>query len=100
MQNAREVQGVGHGSQSTKYEVSLTAGLRDTSGTYWEETFKAPCLEDSRIPGMMGIKSLKANDALIRCRTGEIWFLGSGGVEIKASPGSRHFQMKEAPSGH
>ena len=49
---------------------------------------------------MMGIKSLKANDALIRCKTGEIWFLGSGGVKIEASPGSRHFQMKEAASGH
>ena len=48
----------------------------------------------------MGIKSLKANDALIRCKTGEIWFLGSGGVKIEASPGSRHFQMREALSGH
>eukprot|EP00973_Karenia_brevis_P027707 3819092-Karenia_brevis.AAC.1 len=48
----------------------------------------------------MGIKSLRRNDAVIRCKTGEIWFLGKGGVKIEASPGSRHFQMKEAKSGH
>ena len=48
----------------------------------------------------MGIQSLERNDALIRCKTGEIWFLGQGGVHIQPSPGSRHFQMKKARSGH
>ena len=48
----------------------------------------------------MGIQSLKRNNALIMCRTGEIWFLGEGGAEVKLAPGSRHFQMVEAPSGH
>ena len=52
------------------------------------------------MPGLLGIRSLKKCDALIRCKTGEIWFLGKGGVEVKPSPGSRCFQMKEAPSGH
>ena len=96
----RNVQGVGNGSQQANYEVCLAAGIQDTEGRYYEEKYKAPCLEGSGIPGLMGIISLERNDALIRCSTGEMWFLGPGGVEIKASPGSRHFQMRKAKSGH
>ena len=55
---------------------------------------------NSGIPGLMGIQSLERNNALIRCRTGEIYFLGEGGADIKASPGSRHFQMKKGKTGH
>ena len=29
-----------------------------------------------------------------------MWFLGRGGADIKPSPGSRHFQMRKAKSGH
>ena len=96
----RSVQGVGNGAQQAHYEVSLAAGIQDTEGRFYEETYQAPCLEGSGIPGLMGIISLERNDALIRCKTGEMWFLGPGGVEIKASPGSRHFQMRKAKSGH
>ena len=96
----RTAQGVGHGVQSTDYMISLTAGLEDVHGNRYEETYEAPCLDNSSCPGLMGIQSLKRNDALIRCSTGEMWFLGKGGVEINASPGSKHFQMKLAPSGH
>ena len=96
----RVVAGVGQGTPSTNYGVSLTTGLQDTSGNFHEEKFEAPCLENSSVPGLMGIKSLRRNDALIRCKTGEIWFLGQGGVKIEPSPGSRHFQMREAKSGH
>ena len=100
MQKPRSVQGVGNGSQPAQYQATLTAGLQDTSGQYFEEKFVAPCLENSGVPGLMGIQSLERNDALIRCKTGEIWFLGSGGVRIEASPGSKHFQMRKARSGH
>ena len=96
----RHVSGVGQGSQKTDTKVILTVGMVDTSGQYWEEKFEAPCLPDSRVPGLMGIDSMKHNDVLYRCKTGEIWFLGKGGVKIEPSPGSRHFQMKESKSGH
>ena len=91
---------MGQGSQKTDTKVILTIGMVDTSGQYWEEKFEAPCLPDSGVPGLMGIDSMKHNDVLYRCKTGEIWFLGKGGVKIEPSPGSRHFQMKESKSGH
>ena len=96
----RHVSGVGQGSQKAVDKVVLTTGLVDTSGQHWEETFSAPCLPNSAVPGLMGIDSLEQNDALIRCKTGEIWFLGKGRVKIEPSPGSRHFQMKKAKGGH
>ena len=60
----RHVAGVGNGSQQANYEVELSTGMIDTSGVYHEEVFKAPCLENSGVPGLMGIQSLERNDAL------------------------------------
>jgi hypothetical protein len=100
LERPREVQGVGNGSQTASYSVTLQAGLVDIEGKPYEESFTAPCLAESQIPGMMGIQSLKRNNALIECKTGKMWFLGNGGAEIKPSAGSRCFQMREAKSGH
>ena len=100
MDHPRVVKGVGKGKQAATYEVKLSLGLLDAESEAFEDTFTAPCLEGSSVPGLLGIRSLKKCDALIRCKTGEIWFLGKGGVDITPSPGSRCFQMKEAPSGH
>ena len=96
----RKVQGVGNGTQEAKYALSLPASIVDTDGTHHEAVFDSPCLEGSNVPGLMGIKSRKRNDALIRCKTGEMWFLGKGGVKIEPSPGSKHFQMKQSNGGH
>ena len=64
-------------------------------------TFSAPCVQNSPIPGLPGLDSLETHDALIRCRTGEMWFLGPGGIaELKTSPGTRPFQMAKSKSGH
>jgi len=100
MERARTVQGVGTGTQTASYEVQLSAGIETTDGTTYEESYSAPWVENSNLPGLIGIQKLEALDALIRCKTGEMWFLGKGGVQITPSPGSRHFQMKKARSGH
>ena len=66
MEEPRYVAGVGIGAQQTNYEVELATGMNDTDGCYHEEAFKAPCLENSGAPGLMGIQSLERNDAFIR----------------------------------
>ena len=100
LQEARTVQGVGNGVQRCTHEVQMTMGMRDVDGNHIEGEYRAPCINGSNVPGLMGIKTLKAQDALIRCRTGEMWWLGQGGVDIRVSPGTKHFQMKESPGGH
>ena len=96
---ARAVQGVG-GQQTATAEVDLATATLDVEGRMHTNTYRAPCLDNSNVPGLLGIKALKHEDALIRCSTGEMWFLGQGGVDMKVSPGTRHFQMREAPGGH
>ena len=96
---ARAVQGVG-GQQTATAEVDLATGTLDVEGRLHASTHRAPCLDNSHVPGLLGIKALKKEDALIRCSTGEMWFLGRGGIDMKFSPGTRHFQMREAPGGH
>ena len=76
--------------QKLGYEVTivcLSFGERGESVKLWK---RGKSLEEIKT-----IRRLEAENALIRCQTGEIWFLGPGGVEIKASPGSKHFQMKK-----
>ena len=80
--------------------MNMATGTLDVEGNIHSSHYQAPCLDNSNVPGLLGIKALKLEDALIRCRTGEMWFLGSGGVDLRVSPGTRHFQMREAPGGH
>ena len=78
----------------------LATGTHDVDGNLHRDVYQAPCLNNSNVPGLLGIRALKALDAVIRCSTGEMWFLGSGGMKMELSPGTRHFQMKQAPGGH
>ena len=87
MAKPKVISGVGHGSQKAEFELTLPIGITDTHGQSFVEQFVAPCVGESALPGLMGIRSLKDNDALMRCKTGEIWFLGPGGVKIEPSPG-------------
>ena len=98
--DTKTVQGVGKGSQTATWSVDMTMATNDVDGVRYLHRYEAPCLDNSNVPGLMGIKHLKREDALIRCSTGEMWFLGAGGVELQCSPGTKHFQMKEARGGH
>ena len=96
----RTVAGMGHGQPVARFEVCLPASIMDIHGQVFEEEYRAPCAENSGIPGLMVIQSLECNNALIRCRTGEIYFLGEGGADIQAPLGSRHFQLKKGKTEH
>ena len=96
----RRVAGVGNGSQTCTHEVVLPVSLQATDGRFYEETFCAPCVDESQVPLLWGIQSLKKKNAVIACKEGVIYLMGPGGYEIKPSPGSLKFQMKESRAGH
>ena len=56
-------------------------------------------MKDSNLPASLGIKSLERLHAVIRCRAGEIWFLGGEGCEIKPKGHHVHLQMKKGFTG-
>ena len=46
------------------------------------------------------MNSLAEHNAVIRCRTGEIWFMDKEGCDIKPKGNHVHLQMVKAKSGH
>ena len=87
------VSGVGQGSQSTSEAVTGVVGIEDSNGCGWLNEYKSPVFPTSYFPDLMGTQSLERLDALIRCRTGEIWFLGPDGVKIIPGKSAIHINM-------
>ena len=96
----RTVSGVGSGSQHADDRVSVPIGLQDTKGDRFLSSYRAAVVKDSNLPALLGINSLDKMNAVIRCRTGEIWFLGEDGCDIKPKGRHVHLQMKKGRTGH
>ena len=66
--------------------------------------FEAPTVEGegSDLPALMGLKSISGKKGVIETEPGKerLSFPGPGGYKIEWSPGTRHFPLKSAPSGH
>ena len=58
--------------------------------------------EGAEFPALLGLKSMQANNGVVE--TGvehkRLSFPGRGGYEITWSPGTVHFDLESAPSGH
>ena len=96
----RTVSGVGVGSQYADEKVSIPIGLHDTAGKKHLSTYKAAMVRNSNLPALLGIDSLERLNAVISCRTGEMWFMDDAGCTIKPKGDSVHLQMKKSRTGH
>ena len=98
----RVVRGVGSGSQHADDYVDIPIGLEDKrpGQKNWLGMYRAAVVRNSSLPALLGIDSLKKHNAVIRCRTGEIWFLDNADVKIQPQGTYVHCQMKQARSGH
>ena len=94
------VSGVGAGSQSAEDQILLPVGLQGTDGKHHLSHYRAAVVRNSNIPALLGIDSLTRLNAVIRCSTGEIWFMDSKGCDVTPKGDSVHLQMKRARSGH
>ena len=61
-----------------------------------------PIIENSNIPGLLGITSLKNKRTLIDLNTNKLYFLGPGDYDLPAAmpPGTECYQCEQSPSGH
>ena len=98
--NALHVQGVGNGSQTCEFNAAIPIALAREDGSITLETYEAPVVPQSSIPGLLGLDSLTAKRAIINTFTNELILCGPGGCVLSPSPGSERFQLKRAPSGH
>ena len=97
-----QVAGVGHGTQGAKYDVNIPVALKTSSGDFKDGNFDAPCIADSDIPGLLGLRSLEENRSLLDTVHGRLYFLGPGDYDLMSMlpPGTECFELQKSTSGH
>ena len=101
------VSGVGHGSQQAKHDCHLPIAFKKKNGPAGapvraEGHISISSVQNSQLPGLMGLNALIKNRAVLDFRTQELYFLGPGDYDLsKAMPaGTDIFDLERAPSGH
>jgi hypothetical protein len=90
------VEGVGSGCQSATETACITTCTPDHEvGTY-----EAPLIPDSDLPALWGLRSIAAKRGLIDAYNQRIYLVGEGGYNLQCSPGTIHYELETAPSGH
>ena len=102
------VSGVGHGAQISTMNANLPIALRaeeESPGAgvlIHHGHITVPALEHSHTPGLLGLRSLTENRALLDTRTNRLHFVGPGDFKLEKylPEGSKTFQCEYARSGH
>ena len=90
------VGGVGNGTNTATKRVTTEIGIdHERNGMY-----TAPELPNSRVPGLLGRRSMKMNRVLIDCFNNRFFAIGQGGYVLKLSPGSTTADLQESEAGH
>ena len=101
LQEAVHVNGVGSGSQKATHQHRLPAALVDKrTNRVTEATFTAPCIPDSKLPPLWGLRSLKENRVWLDLVNNVMYMLGPGDMEVTPPPGTRVLQLEQGRSGH
>ena len=96
----RIASGVGSGCQYVEDSIKLPIGLQDVHVKHFLAHYHAAVVRKSNLPALLGIDSPSKHNAVIRCGTGEIWFMGEKDCDIKPKGDHVHLQMKRMKSGH
>ena len=97
------VSGVGNGSQTCWWELSLPIAVPDGSGGSTMHRLTTPIVEGDegkRLPGLLGLRSMEQLNAILDTGKRELIIPGPGGVTIEVSAGSIRIPLEKAPSGH
>ena len=95
----RTVCGVGAGSQHADESIRVPIGLEDKGGKHHLSSYKAAVIRNSSLPALLGLDSLANRNAVIQCKTGEIWFTDKQGCDIKPRGNHVHLQMVKSRHG-
>ena len=71
-----------------------------SDNTHTLETFTAPIVPDSPVPGLLGLESMTTKRTIIDAAKNQLITLGPGDYSIQLPPGSEVYQCKRSPSGH
>ena len=96
------VSGVGQGAEQCTYDSHLPVGLVNTRGESRHGKIDTPTINNSHLPGLLGLKSLTANRTIIDTVHNKLYFVGPSDFDLEAMlpPGTHCFQAELSPSGH
>ena len=99
------IMGVGDGTQTCTWQSSIPVPIESDDGDSAEVViFESPTVEGtgSDLPTIIGLKSMKNKKGVLELEDGHerLSFPGPGGYTMNWSPGTKHFKLRRAPSGH
>ena len=98
-----DIAGVGEGAQKCEWSVELPIASTHGDGQAHLHKISMPIVEGKsgdQLPGLLGLKSLEAERAIMDTGGQMLYFPGPGKVEISLPPGSIAIPLHKAPSGH
>ena len=96
------IRGVGNGSQACNWSVTCPIATPTGSSSSVLSTLTTPVVEGSgkELPGLLGLKTLESQRAILDVENRMLHFPGPGEVKIVLPPGSVSHPLEKAPSGH
>ena len=97
-----KIAGVGHGSQECNFTLTCPIALTQTTGKTGLHKITAPIVEGAgeELPGLLGLRTLEAERAIMDTGNRKLYFPGPGEIQIILPPGSVEIPLHKAPSGH
>ena len=100
-----EVNGVGKNSQHCYEEWQMPIGTQEADeediGVGSVNTFTAPIIPNSHVPGLLGNESLMEHDAILQVGRGILHLPGPGyNGDLVLPPGTKTFKLRLTRSGH
>ncbi len=106
LQRTLAVEGVGNGYQIAQDRVSVPGlilsaiGPDQPQGGLHEATFESPMIPGSHLPALLGLRSLKAQRAILDMGNDTLWLCQPGHVTITPPSGSVRLTLETSASGH
>ena len=96
------VAGVGNGAQTCTYDSVLPVAFEKKDGSVTNGHIKMPTVDNSDLPGLLGLDALRRNRAVLDLNTLELHLMGPGDYELSDAlpPGTDTYALNLAPSGH
>ena len=100
MDKSLSVEGVGKSAQVASTAQRLALRLQTDEGESVSGTYTAPTIEDSELPPLLGLRSLKGFKAILDMGSNKLIIPGPAGCEIQRSPGTVAYDLEVSDSGH
>ena len=96
LEKAQGVEGVGSGVQQCLYEATVPLALPFGH----RASYRCPVIENSGVPGLLGLHSLRENRCTTDCYNGALYQVAEGDYQLTLPEGSRRYPLDSALSGH